>query len=378
MKTLSVIPAAISRTTPQDLTLSGSWTARQLGTVGQELNMLQVPAQADVHIDGAGIQALDTAGAWVLQKMIKRLHKQGTVVQMRDLQPEYCRMLELTGQHLNDQSDTVKPEVHATSQKLEGLGRNTVATFSEMLALLGFIGETASALAGCMAHPARLRWRPVLFNIRTAGFDALPIVGMLSFLLGIVVAYQGADQLRRYGASIFVADLVGFSMLREFAPLITAIIIAGRSGSAYAAQIGTMSVTEEIDAMRTIGMIPLDMLVLPKVIALMIALPLLTVYADVLGVIGGMIMANVQLDIGYGEFLDRFVKAVSMSTLMIGIGKAPVFAAIIVVVGCFQGFRTRGGADSVGRQTTRSVVQSIFLVIVADALFSIAFSALDL
>ena len=218
----------------------------------------------------------------------------------------------------------------------------------------------------------------MLYNIRSAGFDALPIVGLLSFLLGIVVAYQGADQLRQYGANIFVVDLVGLSMLREFAPLITAIIIAGRSGSAYAAQIGTMSVTEEIDAMRTLGIAPLEMLVVPKILALLIALPLLTVFADVLGVFGGMIMARAQLGVGFGEFLDRFVKAVSVTAYLIGICKAPVFAGIIAVVGCFQGFRTQGGADNVGRQTTRSVVQSTFLVIVADALFSIAFSALDL
>jgi phospholipid/cholesterol/gamma-HCH transport system permease protein len=229
-----------------------------------------------------------------------------------------------------------------------------------------------------MAHPSRLRWRPVLFNLHIAGVRALPIVGLLSFLLGIVVAYQGADQLRQYGANIFVADLVGLSMLREFAPLITAIIIAGRSGSAYAAQIGTMAVTEEIDALRTLGIVPQELLVLPKLLALLIALPLLTVFADVLGVFGGMLMARAQLGVEFGEFLDRFVKTVSVTSYLVGIGKAPVFAGIIAVVGCFQGFRTEGGADSVGRQTTLSVVQAIFLVVVADALFSVAFSALDL
>ena len=261
---------------------------------------------------------------------------------------------------------------------LARLGMGAAAMFEQSVALLAFIGECAAAFAGWLAHPARIRWRPILFNIRSAGFDALPIVGLLAFLLGIVVAYQGADQLRQYGANIFVADLVGLSMLREFAPLITAIIIAGRSGSAYAAQIGAMSVSEEIDAMRTLGIAPLDMLVLPKIIALLIVLPLLTVFADVLGVFGGMIMARAQLDVGFPEFLDRFTKAVSVTAYLIGICKAPVFAGIIAVVGCFQGFRAKGGADSVGRQTTRSVVQAIFLVIVADALFSIAFSALDL
>ena len=261
---------------------------------------------------------------------------------------------------------------------LARLGMGAAAMFEQSVALLAFIGECAVALAGWLAHPSRIRWRPILFNIRSAGFDALPIVGLLAFLLGIVVAYQGADQLRQYGANIFVADLVGLSMLREFAPLITAIIIAGRSGSAYAAQIGAMSVSEEIDAMRTLGIAPLDMLVLPKIIALVIVLPLLTVFADVLGVFGGMLMARAQLDVGFPEFLDRFTKAVSVTAYLIGICKAPVFAGIIAVVGCFQGFRAKGGADSVGRQTTRSVVQAIFLVIVADALFSIAFSALDL
>jgi len=269
----------------------------------------------------------------------------------------------------------------ATSPPIGGLtrlGMSAAAAVEQSVALLTFIGECAVAFAGWLAHPARIRWRPILFNIRSAGFDALPIVGLLAFLLGIVVAYQGADQLRQYGANIFVADLLGLSMLREFAPLITAIIIAGRSGSAYAAQIGAMSVSEEIDAMRTLGIAPLEMLVLPKIIALLIVLPLLTVFADVLGVFGGMLMARAQLDVEFPEFLDRFTKAVSVTDYLIGICKAPVFAGIIAVVGCFQGFRAKGGADSVGRQTTRSVVQAIFLVIVADALFSIAFSALDL
>ena len=261
---------------------------------------------------------------------------------------------------------------------LQAIGRSSVAAFEQGLAMLSFVGEAALAFASTVARPSRWRWRQVLFNIRSAGWDALPIVGLLSFLLGVVVAYQGADQLRQYGANIFVVDLVGVSMLREFAPLITAIIIAGRSGSAYAAQIGTMAVTEEIDALRTLGIAPLELLVLPKVIALVIALPLLTVFADVLGVMGGMLMAHSQLGVGFPEFLDRFVKAVSLTTLFVGLAKAPVFAAIIAIVGCFQGLRTRGGADSVGRQTTRAVVQSIFLVIVADALFSVAFSALDL
>jgi phospholipid/cholesterol/gamma-HCH transport system permease protein len=375
---MSVEPAAIVQPTSQNLALSGFWTVRGIGAIEQQLESVRVPAKTEAIADGARIEALDTAGAWVLQKLLLRLRAEGTVMTVRGLRPEFARLLEVVAQHVADQAEKPAPVARQPPAALERVGRSAGAAFEQTVALLSFVGECALALARSIAHPARLRWRPVLFNIRRAGFDALPIVGLLSFLLGVVVAYQGAGQLRQYGANIFVADLVGLSMLREFAPLITAIIIAGRSGSAYAAQIGTMSVTEEIDAMRTLGIAPMDLLVLPKILALVIALPLLTVFADVLGVLGGMIMARAQLGVGFEEFLDRLVKAVSMTSYLIGIGKAPVFAAIIAMVGCFQGFRTQGGADSVGRQTTRAVVQSIFLVIVADALFSVAFSALDL
>ena len=261
---------------------------------------------------------------------------------------------------------------------LQRIGQRGWRSGSQLLAGFSFIGETALALLSWVAHPSRIRWRSVLFNIRSAGVDALPIVAILSFLLGVVLAYQAADQLRQFGANIFVADLVGLAMLREFAPLITAIILAGRSGSAYAAQIGTMAVTEELDAMRTIGLSPLEILVLPKLLALLITVPLLTVFADILGVAGGMVMAQAQLGVGYADFLERFVTSISVTHYLVGVGKAPVFAAIIALVGCFQGLQTRGGADSVGRQTTRSVVQAIFLVIVADAVFSIMFSIVGL
>jgi phospholipid/cholesterol/gamma-HCH transport system permease protein len=378
MKPIPVAPAAITQPTPQDLALSGCWTARGIGAIEQQLESVRVTAKTDVTADGAGIEALDSSGAWVLQKLLRRLRGEGVIVSLRGLRPELAKLLDAVAQQVAEQAAQPTPAARAPPTVLAGIGQGAGAAFEQAVALLSFVGETAFAFAQCVMHPGRFRWRPILYNIRTAGFDALPIVGLLSFLLGIVVAYQGANQLRQYGANIFVADLVGLSMLREFAPLITAIIIAGRSGSAYAAQIGTMAVTEEIDAMRTIGIAPLELLVLPKIIALVIVLPLLTVFADVLGVFGGMIMARTQLDVGFGEFLDRFSKAVSITSYVVGIGKAPVFAAIIAVVGCFQGFRTHGGADSVGRQTTRSVVQSIFLVIVADALCSIAFSVLDL
>ena len=371
-------PAALTRTKADHLVLSGSWTAAGRGDIERQIAGLQ---GALATVDGSRIEALDTAGAWMLRRLLAQAQVEGAGqkdLAVRGLSPAFDRLLDLVAKRMVAQAALPAVATPRPPSAIARLGHSSAAVVSEAQALLAFIGEVSLAAVGCIAHPSRIRWRPILYNIRSAGVDALPIVGLLSFLLGVVVAYQGGDQLKPYGANIYIADLLGLSMLREFAPLITAIIIAGRSGSAYAAQIGTMSVTEEIDAMRTLGVPPLEMLVLPKLVALLIALPLLTVFADALGVLGGMCMASVQLGVTFVEFADRFGKAVSATTLLVGIGKAPVFAAVIAVVGCFQGFRTHGGADSVGRQTTRSVVQAIFLVIVADALFSIAFSALDL
>jgi len=229
-----------------------------------------------------------------------------------------------------------------------------------------------------LAHPSRIRGRALLHAIQAAGFEALPVVGLLAALMGLVIAYQGAGQLERYGANIFVADLVGLAMLRELGPLLTAIVVAGRSGSAWAAQIGTMKVTEEIDALRTVGIEPLELLVLPKVLGLSIALPLLTVFADALGVGGGMLMGRTELGVTFEDFLDRFSQAVGLTDYLVGVGKAPVFAAVIALVGCHQGFQASGDAESVGRRTTASVVQSIFAIIVVDALFSVVFSWLGI
>ncbi len=365
-------PAAIALSAPGEITLSGNWTALRCDALAAQCDALR-PRGGELAIDGAALCAFDSVGAWLLQTLLVRLKGEGHATHLRGFIPRHARLAALAA------APPVPPPVPPAPRGLfENTGRGAAAAAGEAMALLQLIGEAAAVAARSLGHPGRMRWRPVLFNMRASGFDALPIVGLLSFLLGVVIAYQAADQLRRYGANIFVADLVGLSVLREFAPLVTAIIVAGRSGSAYAAQIGSMSVTDEIDAMRTIGIDPVEMLVLPKLIALLLAMPLLTFFADLTGVFGGMVMARAQLDVGFDDFLDRFVKAVDVTALMIGIGKAPVFAAIIVSVGCLQGFRTSGGADSVGRQTTRAVVQSIFLVIVADALFSVLLSMLDL
>ncbi len=377
-------PARLAHEGANALVLSGAWTALTLGDVEQSVKALK-PAGGELRaVDAHRLTALDSAGAWVLHTLLQTLPAGpgGAVATAAGLSAAHAALLARVAAQVEAHGSlpgSLHPSKSAPADTaLQALGRRSHALATQSLAVLALLGEVAAILGATLRQPRRWRWRQVLFNIRTAGVDALPIVGLLAFLLGIVVAYQSADQLRQFGANIFIVDVVGLSMLREFAPMMTAIIIAGRSGSAYAAQIGTMAVTEEIDAMRTLGIEPLEVLVLPKILALVIALPLLTFFADVTGVMGGMLMAYLQLGVSFEEFIARFTKAVSVTSFLVGIGKAPVFAVIIVVIGCFQGLQTRGGADSVGRQTTRAVVQSTFLVIVADALFSIAFSALDL
>lgn len=353
---------------------AGTWTVRGIAPVEQRLAAL---ASADIGkcvIDISAVTALDTAGAWLLHRTIRALEQRGAMVRTSGLRAEFKTLLEL----IAARAEMAEPVTPVKVGFLESIGQQSWQSLYSLSGMVAFIGESAIAFLRSLTQPKRIRWRPILRNLQTAGFEALPITGLLSFLMGVVIAYQGADQLQRFGANIFIADLVGLSMLRELSPLLTAIIVAGRSGSAYAAQIGTMKISEEIDALRTIGIGPQELLVQPKILALVIALPLLTVYADVAGVLGGMLMANSMLDISFSVFLDRLEEALSLSSFLTGIIKAPVFAVIIALVGCFQGFQVSGSADSVGRQTTVSVVQSIFLVIVADALFSIIFNWLNL
>ncbi|OIQ86758.1 putative phospholipid ABC transporter permease protein MlaE [mine drainage metagenome] len=363
---------------PHELRCEGAWLLRSASHTEARIEAcvkaLPAPPAGEWLIDAQAIVAMDTSGAWLLQRLRRALESGGCIVEITGLRPEFEALLRLVSTR-TAQAATAPPPPPGV---LARLGRNTWRGFLGALGLLSFLGASTAALVQALMQPKRIRWRSILHNLQTAGVAALPITGLLSFLLGIVIAYQGAEQLSRVGANIYIADLVGLSMLRELSPLITAIIIAGRSGSAYAAQIGTMKVTEEIDALRTIGIGPFDLLVLPKVLALAIALPLLTVYTDIMGVIGGMIMARAQLGVGFGTFVDRLQEAVSLTSFLIGVGKAPVFAVIIALVGCYQGFQVNGSAESVGQQTTRSVVQSIFLVILVDALFSIAFSWLKL
>lgn len=352
----------------------GGWTGDAVQNLTRLPKSLRLDTGYRLTLDASGIDALDTAGACQLLQLQSDLLAVGHDVTITGMQYNHQTLLDEVASHLSQ----AVPRPPPAPGRLEGLGRSLVGNRRETERFLAFFAQVMLHLFWCCGHPRKIRWSQVWGNIYAAGCGAVSIVGLLSFLMGVVIAYQGAAQLRVYGASLYVADLVGLSLLRELAPLLTAILIGGRSGSAYAAQLGTMQVSEEISALRTLGVSPLDMLVVPKTLALIVILPLLAVFADILGVLGGMVMAKVQLGIGFVPFLDRIAESVSLRSFLIGVCKAPVFAGIIAIVGCYQGLEVSGGAESVGRHTTVAVVQSILLVIVTDSLFSVAFSALGI
>lgn len=354
---------------------AGHWTVTDLHSLEQQLSHIKWPKQATFTFDMQAVPIMDTSGAWLLSRTVKELEARGTQVSLQGLSSGAQALYKLVRE---DGGVAHTLPTHKHRPLLFAVGQGSLMTLLRWRDMVAFIGEMGESLVRVLRYPSRIRWSAIFHELAQAGHKALPIVGLLCFLLGIVIGYQGGVQLEDYGANIYVVDLVGISMLRELAPMITAIIVAGRTGSAYTAEIGTMKVTEEVDALRSLGIAPMEILVLPKLLALLIALPLLTVYADILGVFGGMVMADVQLGIGYSTFIERFSDAVELDTYLVGIGKAPVFAAIIATVGCFQGFQVTGSAESVGRRTTLSVVQAIFAVIIVDAAFSVAFSYLGI
>jgi phospholipid/cholesterol/gamma-HCH transport system permease protein len=355
----------------QTIYCEGSWTFSQLSDLDRRLQAFPWPKQTDLVCDGSHMAALDTGGALILHRSLTTLQHQGHHITWRGLRAEFEELLALVA----SKYEAIDAAAHPLPPRwLERLGRRAWTDLQQGLKALGFLGESTVGLFRLLGSPGSIRWRVLVRNLELDGFHALPIVGLLSFLMGVVIAYQGAEQLRTFGANIFIVDLVGVSLLREISPLVTAILVAGRSGSAYTAQIGTMKVTEELDAMRTLGISPMNYLVFPRVLVLVLALPLLTVYADIVGVFGGMIIAATQLDVSFTEFIARFEHAIALKHYVIGIIKAPVFAVIIALTGCYQGFQIRGSVDSVGQHTTVSVVQSIFLVIVFDAFFSVLLS----
>ena len=310
------------------LRLTGSWTTAVLSSAERELKRFS-PQTAELTVDGGGLRALDTAGALLVHRFAEELERKGTRVQLAGLGAEQVALLELVRERLSGARE-IPPSQRPSS--LASLGMAARDWGVQAYAMFSFGGMAFLALLRCLVKPSRLRWRAILAVIQSDGVGAMPVLGMLSFLLGVVIAYQAGVQLRLYGGNIYVVDLVSITVLRELGPLMTAIVVAGRSGSAYTAQIGTMQVTEEVDALRSIGLPPIDLLVLPRLIGLIIAVPLLTVFADIVAVFGGMVMSAAMLDVGFDSFVRRIPEAVTINSLLTGVGKAPVFALVLSLI----------------------------------------------
>jgi phospholipid/cholesterol/gamma-HCH transport system permease protein len=349
------------------LVLEGAWTVANAGALEQEVLTLAPRLQkTSVEVQAEKIAELDTSGAFFLKKILPE--KKGA--RLNETQRELLDFLP-------DASDYASPKETGASRVralFVRVGSATVASREFLWDIFVFVGRIAACFAANFLHPRHFRLPAVVRHVQDTGLKALPIIGLLAVLISMVLVYQGANQLQRFGAAIFTIDLTVISLLREMGVLVTAIMMAGRSGSAYAAEIGVMTLREEVNALRTMGLNPIEILVLPRVIALMITLPLLTFLADLIGILGAGVMSLSLLDVSFKQYLDRVQDIATFNTFFVGMIKAPVFAFAIAVIGCYQGLHVTGSAESIGRRTTLAVVQAIFVVIMADALFSVVFS----
>ena len=350
--------------------VGGTWTVFSLRGIRQKAaRALQAAPGASGHrvIDANGIERLDTAGA------LEILHLVGggpdTEVETKD--KAHADLFGVVAKNIC----LARPEVHVNwfAHWLEEIGRNTVNLYHQGVNLAAFFGEILVVFLDACIEPRRFRASAVVRQMYEVWIRALVIVGVLCFLIGVVIAYQGVQQLRQFGAETFTVEAVGIGMFRELGVLLTAIIVAGRSGSAFTAQIGTMQVNQEVDAMRTIGLNPVEWLVLPRISALILSMPLLAFWGNMAGLLGGAVACTVYLDFTFVQFFERLRDTVGPWHFYTGMIKAPVFGAVIAIIGCFEGLQVHGSAESVGQLTTRSVVESIFCVIVLDAIFSVIF-----
>jgi len=350
------------------LRVAGAWTLAHYHALAPRIDAMREQIGNDTTLDLAALTALDTAGAQLLCDLVggahlkRALDDMGLAAGRRELLTAVADVM----------SSPAEPVAHGWRYQfgdvLIHIGKATVTFWRHTTDLLGFIGLVLDGLAHTFWRPRRWRIDATISSLEKTGFDAVPIVALLTFLVGAVVAFLGATVLAYFGATIYTVSLVSYSFLREFGVLLAAILMAGRTASSFAAQIGSMRINEEIDAMRVLGLDPVELLVLPRVLAMMLALPILTFIAMVCGIAGGMMACASSLDISPGMFLSVLKNEIDPLHFFIGIGKAPIFAFLIAAIGCLEGFRVQGSAQSVGEHTTSAVVQSIFTVIVVDAI----------
>ena len=335
--------------------------------------LAQVPDRR-VVIDASGVDYCDGGGVALLLDLLRQERPAQAAVSVRALKPEFKTLL--------DQFDpaTLRAPAEEHTARLPAvaeIGREAVTVARDIVTQIAFIGETSSALWYAIRHPQQVRWKDVWYTCEQVGVNALPIVGLISFLIGIIIAFQSAVPMQQYGAEIFVADLVGLSILRELGPLMTAILLAGRSGAAFAAEIGTMKVNEELNALTTMGLDPVRFLVITRILAAVLMVPLLTLFANMLGILGGA-LTMISFNIPVLSFLREIDSLVDIKDLAAGMAKTPVFAILIAGVGCLRGLQTGTGASAVGISATRAVVSGIILLVVVDGIYAFIYYLLDI
>lgn len=362
-------------TTGYSVSLSGDMTVRTISPIAERLS--QLPA-GDVTVDLSGVGRLDTAGAWMLARLKRRIETAGQAFGLSGARDETARLISSVEAALPETEEVTAPTRMSFKDRLEHVGRSVVSGLGFLGGLLEFLGMFLARMLRAVRHPREFRVTALAHHCEEVGLKAVPIVALMSFLIGIVLAFQGASQLRQFGAEVFVVDLIAISILRELGILLTAIIVAGRTASSFTAAIGSMKMREEIDAMRTLGLDPVMLLFVPRILALLLMLPILGLIANASGLIGGALMSWVELGISPEMFRIRLVEGTDISNVAVGMIKAPFFAVLIGVVGCHAGMQVKGNAESLGRMTSSAVVTAIFAVIVTDAAFSIFFAQMGI
>ncbi|ADZ69921.1 ABC transporter permease [Polymorphum gilvum] len=356
--------------------LSGDWTIHTAMDAEAALGVIDTSDVGTVRIDLSGISVLDTSGAWLLHRMRGRIEFAGVRVILTGVAPKYELLLSEVDAH---HPPPWSPERYRYSivSVLETTGRHVVDAGKDLVAMMHILGSLSVVVAGVLFRPGRLRGISIAVQFDKSCIGAVPIIALMSFLIGAIIAQQGGFYLRQFGADLFVVDLAGVLVLREIGVLLTAIMVAGRSGSAFTAELGSMKMQEEIDALHVIGLSVTEVLILPRLLALMVAMPVLTFVSDIAALFGSGLVTWSYLGIPPAAYMARLEEAISFQTFLVGMVKAPFMALIIGLIACVEGLKVGGSADSLGRHTTMSVVKAIFLVIVVDGLFAIFFAAID-
>ncbi len=362
-----------------ELRPGGSWTAANVTTLEALSSAVtdQLDRSKTVKLDMAEVRELDTLGAWLLEKISRRAALAGHRTEVVGVAENYAGLIEEVRQ-VNRRNPAPAPALNPAVAKLNDIGRATVGAREDIGIFLQMLGSLFLAIIGVLRRPRSLRLTSLVYQLYKVGWQAIPIMALITFLIGAIIAQQGFFHFRKFGANSYVVDMVGILVLRELGVLIVAIMVAGRSGSAYTAELGSMKMREEIDALSTMGLDPVEVLILPRIIALIIALPILSFIGSMAALYGGGLVAQFYGDMGPAIYIARLHDAVSVTSFKVGIIKAPFMALAIGIVACSEGLRVKGSAESLGKQTTTSVVKSIFLVIVLDGLFAVFFASIGM